>query len=97
MRKQDLKNKDEKNIWIVDPIDGTSNFLHDVPLAISIALKSDNEIVSGIILDPIKNEMFFAEKNNGSYLNNKRIRVSKKKDLSKCLFTTNGKSLKMSI
>ena len=41
--------------------------------------KSDNEIVSGIILDPIKNEMFYAEKNNGSYLNNKRIRVSKKK------------------
>ena len=90
-----IKNKDEKNIWIVDPIDGTSNFLHGIPhFAISIALKSDNEIVSGIILDPIKNEMFFAEKNNGSYLNNKRIRVSKKKDLNKCLFATNGKKFK---
>ena len=90
-----IKNKDEKNIWIVDPIDGTSNFLHGMPhFAISIALKSDNEIVSGIILDPIKNEMFFAEKNNGSYLNNKRIRVSKKKDLNKCLFATNGKKFK---
>ena len=90
-----IKNKDEKNIWIVDPIDGTSNFLHGIPhFAISIALKSDNEIVSGMILDPIKNEMFFAEKNNGSYLNNKRIRVSKKKDLNKCLFATNGKKFK---
>ena len=90
-----IKNKDEKNIWIVDPIDGTSNFLHGIPhFAISIALKSDNEIVSGIILDPIKNEMFYAEKNNGSYLNNKRIRVSKKKDLNKCLFATNGKKFK---
>ena len=90
-----IKNKDEKNIWIVAPIDGTSNFLHGIPhFAISIALKSDNEIVSGIILDPIKNEMFFAEKNNGSYLNNKRIRVSKKKDLNKCLFATNGKKFK---
>ena len=90
-----IKNKDEKNIWIIDPIDGTSNFLHGIPhFAISIALKSDNEIVSGIILDPIKNEMFFAEKNNGSYLNNKRIRVSKKKDLNKCLFATNGKKFK---
>ena len=90
-----IKNKDEKNIWIVDPIDGTSNFLHGIPhFAISIALKSDNEIVSGLILDPIKNEMFFAEKNNGSYLNNKRIRVSKKKDLNKCLFATNGKKFK---
>ena len=90
-----IKNKDEKNIWIIDPIDGTSNFLHGIPhFAISIALKSDNEIVSGIILDPIKNEMFFAEKNNGSYLNNKRIRVSKKKDLNKCLFATNGTKFK---
>ena len=75
-----IKNKDNKNIWIIDPIDGTSNFLHGIPhFAISIALQSENEIVSGLIFDPIKNEMFYAEKNNGSYLNNKRIRVSKKK------------------
>ena len=90
-----IKNKDEKNIWIIDPIDGTSNFLHGIPhFAISIALQSDNEIISGLIIDPIKNEIFFAEKNNGSYLNNKRIRVSKKKDLNKCLFATNGKKFK---
>ena len=90
-----IKNKDNKNIWIIDPIDGTSNFLHGIPhFAISIALQSNNEIVSGLIFDPIKNEMFYAEKNNGSYLNNKRIRVSKKKEINKCLFATNGKKFK---
>jgi myo-inositol-1(or 4)-monophosphatase len=90
-----IKNKDNKNIWIIDPIDGTSNFLHGIPhFAISIALQSENEIVSGLIFDPIKNEMFYAEKNNGSYLNNKRIKVSKKKDINKCLFATNGKKFK---
>ena len=90
-----IKNNDKKNIWIIDPIDGTSNFLHGIPhFAISIALQSENEIVSGLIFDPIKNEMFYAEKNNGSYLNNKRIRVSKKKEIDKCLFATNGKKFK---
>ena len=90
-----IKNKDNKNIWIIDPIDGTSNFLHGIPhFAISIALQSENEIISGLIFDPIKNEMFYAEKNNGSYLNNKRIRVSKKQDINKCLFATNGEKFK---
>ena len=90
-----IKNKDQDKIWIIDPIDGTSNFLHGIPhFAISIALQSNNEIICGLILDPIKNEMFFAEKNNGSFLNNKRIRVSKKKELNKCLFATNGKKFK---
>ena len=90
-----IKNKDKKNMWIIDPIDGTSNFLHGIPhFAISIALQSDNEIVSGLIFDPIKNEMFYAEKNNGSYLNNKRIKVSKRKNIDECLFATNGKKFK---
>ena len=85
-------NKDKKNIWIIDPIDGTLNFLHGIPhFAISIALKSDNEIVSGLIFDPIKNEMFFAEKNNGAFFNNQRIRVSKKNQINDCLFATGGK------
>ena len=75
-----IVNKNKNIFWVIDPIDGTTNFLHGVPhFAISIALKSNNEIVSGLIFDPIKDEMFYAEKNNGSYLNNKRIRVSKKK------------------
>ena len=84
-------NKDSKNTWIIDPIDGTINFLHGVPhFATSMALKHNNEIVSGLIFDPIKNEMFYAEKNNGAYLNNKRIRVSKKNDMKECLFATSG-------
>jgi len=85
-------NKDKNNTWIIDPIDGTINFLHGIPhFAISIALKSNNEIVSGLIFDPIKNEMFYAEKNSGAYFNNHRIRVSKKNDINSCLFGTGGK------
>ena len=85
-------NKDKNNTWIIDPIDGTINFLHGIPhFAISIALKSNEEIISGIIFDPIKNEMFYAEKNNGSYFNNHRIRVSQKNEINDCLFVTGGK------
>ena len=87
-------NKDKKNTWIIDPIDGTINFLHGVPhFAISIALKSENEISSGLIFDPIKNEMFYAEKNNGAFFNNQRIRVSKRNKIDECLFVTGGKIL----
>ena len=89
------KNKDKSNTWIIDPIDGTINFLHGIPhFAISIALKSKDEIVSGLIYDPIKNEMFYAEKNNGAYFNNQRIRVSKKNKINDCLFVTGGKNKK---
>ena len=85
------KNKDSKNTWIIDPIDGTVNFLHGIPhFATSIALKHKNEIISGLIFDPIKDEMFYAEKNGGAYLNNKRIRVSKKNNINECLFATSG-------
>ena len=85
------ENKDKNNTWIIDPIDGTTNFLHGVPhFAISIALKSGDEIVSGIIYDPIKDEMFYAEKDNGAFFNNQRIRVSKKRELNSCLFATGG-------
>ena len=87
-----IENSDKDNFWIIDPIDGTTNFLHGVPhFAISIALKNKNEIISGLIYDPIKNEMFYAEKNNGAFLNNQRIRVSSKKSLNECLFATGGK------
>jgi myo-inositol-1(or 4)-monophosphatase len=84
-------NKDKNKTWIIDPIDGTINFLHGIPhFAISIALRSDNEIICGLIFDPIKDEMFYAEKNNGAFFNNHRIRVSKKNDLNECLFATGG-------
>ena len=90
-----IENEDRDNIWIIDPIDGTTNFLHGIPhFAISIALQSHNEIICGLIFDPIKNEMFYAEKSNGAYYNNRRIRVSNKKKIEECLFASNGKKFK---
>ena len=81
------KNKDKSNTWIIDPIDGTVNFLHGIPhFAISIALQNNNEIISGLIFDPIKNELFYAEKDNGAFFNNQRIRVSKRNNIDECLF-----------
>jgi myo-inositol-1(or 4)-monophosphatase len=86
----EIKN-DENFRWIIDPIDGTSNFLHGVPhFAISIGLESEKEIICGIVYDPIKDEMFLAEKGNGSYLNNQRIRVSNRKKLENCMIFTGG-------
>jgi len=92
-----INNKDKDNIWIIDPIDGTTNFLHGIPhFAISIALQCKNEILSGLIFDPIKDEMFYAEKNKGAFLNNQRLRVSKKNSLDECLFASNYEGVKFS-
>ena len=92
-----IVNKDKENIWIIDPIDGTTNFLHGIPhFAICIALKSKDEIISGLIYDPIKDEMFFAEKDKGAYLNNQRLRVSNKSSLDDCLFSSNHQGVKFS-
>ena len=89
----EIKNDDLDNTWIIDPIDGTLNFLHGVPhFAISIAHRYKDEILSGLIFDPIKNEMFYAEKNNGSFFNNQRIRVSNKKKIDECLFASKEKN-----
>tara|TARA_Y100001970_G_C14173857_1_gene825777 strand:+ start:581 stop:1366 length:786 start_codon:yes stop_codon:yes gene_type:complete len=77
--------------WIIDPIDGTSNFLHGIPhFAISIGLEHNKEIICGIIYDPIKDEMFAAEKGKGSYLNNQRIRVSSRYKLKDSIIFTGG-------
>ena len=79
------------NRWIIDPIDGTTNFLNGIPqFAISIGYEEENEIKCGVIFDPIINEMFCAEKGNGAYLNNSRIRVSNKKKLKDSLLVTGG-------
>jgi myo-inositol-1(or 4)-monophosphatase len=92
-----IKNKDKENIWIIDPIDGTTNFLHGIPhFAICIAYQSKGEILSGLIFDPIKDEMFFAEKDKGAFLNNQRLRVSKKNLLDDCLFSSNHEGVKFS-
>ena len=91
-----IVNSDKDKRWIIDPIDGTTNFLHGIPhFAISIALEIDNEIKCALINDPIKNEIFFAEKNNGAFYNNHRIRVSNKRDIEDCLFSSNQDGLKI--
>ena len=80
-----------KNRWIIDPIDGTMNFLNGLPqFAISIAYEENNEVKCGVIFNPIMNEMFCAEKGSGAYLNNTRIRVSNKKNLKDALLVTGG-------
>ena len=86
----EIKNDDAFK-WIIDPIDGTGNFLHGIPhFAISVGLEKENEIINGIIYDPIKDEMFLAEKGIGSFLNNQRIRVSARPDLKNCIVFTGG-------
>ena len=90
-----ILNKNKNIFWVIDPIDGTTNFLHGIPhFAISVALLEDSEITIGLIYDPIKNEIFYAEKNNGSFFNNNRVRVSKKINLDECLFASNCEGIK---
>ena len=90
-----ILNKNKDIFWIIDPIDGTINFLHGIPhFAISLALKVEEEITSGLIFDPIKNEIFYAEKNAGSFMNNSRVRVSNKSNLEECLFASNNDGVK---
>ena len=85
-----IEKQDKDNFWIIDPIDGTTNFLNGVPhFCISIALLINKQIVAGVIYDPIKDEIFYAEKDGGAYLNNKSIRVSKKNIISECLYGAN--------
>ena len=87
----EINEKNRINRWVIDPIDGTSNFLNGIPqFAISIGYEENKEIKSGIIYDPIKNELFFAENGSGAFLNNSRIRVSKKKNLKQSLIGTGG-------
>ena len=75
-----------KNRWIVDPLDGTTNFLHAVPhWSISIALEQHGDITAALVYDPVKNELFTAEKGNGAYLNERRIRVSRRADMRQAL------------
>jgi len=86
----EIKN-DESFKWIIDPIDGTANFLHGIPhFGISVGLEKNKEIICGIIFDPIKDEIFAAEKGNGSYLNNQRMRVSVRSKLKDCIIFTGG-------
>jgi len=85
----DIEGKDSSNTWIIDPLDGTTNFLHGIPhFAISIALVRDSEPFAGVVYNPVTDEMFWAEKGQGAYLNGRRLRVSARVDLSDGLFAT---------
>ena len=78
-----IEGTDTSNRWHIDPLDGTTNFLHGLPqFAISVGLERDGQIVAGVIYDPAKDEMFIAEKGKGAYLNNRRIRVAARNDLA---------------
>ena len=88
-----IKNEDQDNIWVIDPIDGTTNFLHGIPhFCISIGLKHKDEIISGIIFDPIKDEIFLQKKTRVHILIITGLEFPKK-DLDECLFATNKDGL----
>lgn len=84
-----IEGRDPHHRWIVDPLDGTTNFLHGLPhFAISIALERDGEIIAGLVYDPIKDETFWAEKGGGAFLNDRRLRVSSRRRLEEALVGT---------
>jgi len=82
-------NQKGNHCWIIDPLDGTTNFIHAYPhSAISIALKENEDIILGVIYDPFRDELFHAEKGKGAFCNNRSIRVSKQNDVNYCLIAT---------
>jgi len=82
-----IEGSDNSNRWIVDPLDGTTNFLHGLPqFAISIGLERDRQPYAGVIYNPLSDELYWAEKGAGAWCNDRRLRVSSRKDLSECLF-----------
>ena len=84
-----VEGSDSTHRWVVDPLDGTTNFLHSVPLfAISIALEREGKIMAGVIYNPVMDEMFSCERGSGAFLNDRRLRVSARKYLEECVVTT---------
>ena len=82
-------NADAENVWIIDPLDGTTNFLHGFPqYCVSIALAHRGQIAHGVIYDPVRNDLFTASRGRGAFLNDRRIRVSKRQHLRDCLVGT---------
>lgn len=100
---EEIKGTDGAHRWIVDPLDGTTNFLHGIPqFAVSIALERNDEIVAGVIFNPATDELFTTEKGGGAFMNDRRIRVAARKVLSDCVIgcsiphlgrTNHGKAL----
>ena len=89
----EISGADQRHCWIIDPLDGTTNFLHAIPhFCISIGLEFDGEMIAGVIYDPIKDELFHAEKGKGAFMNDRRIRVSSRSELGVALLATTGRS-----
>lgn len=85
----EIEGADNSNRWIVDPLDGTTNFLHGLPqFAVSICLERDRQPYAGVIFNPAANELYWAEKGEGAWLNDKRLRVTSRTSLDECLFAT---------
>ncbi|MFZ5619051.1 MAG: inositol monophosphatase family protein [Pseudomonadota bacterium] len=85
----EVEGADNSNRWVVDPLDGTTNFLHELAqFAISICLERDRQPYAGVVFNPATNELFWAEKGEGAWLNDRRLRVSSRKALDECLFAT---------
>ena len=83
------KNSSAEHVWIIDPLDGTTNFLHGFPqYCVSIALAHRGIVTQGVIFDPVRNDLFTASRGRGAYLNDRRIRVSKRQHLRDCLIGT---------
>jgi myo-inositol-1(or 4)-monophosphatase len=89
---------DPRHRWIVDPLDGTTNFLHGIPMfCISIGLERDGEIVAGVIYEPVRDEMFWAEKGQGAYVNDRRLRVSARRSLAESVIATGIPSIRAKV
>lgn len=85
----EVENENSEYRFIIDPLDGTFNFMHGIPhWCISVALEHKGEMIAGVVIDPIRDETFWAEKNKGAFMNNKRLRVSNRDQLSVCALAT---------
>ncbi len=91
-----IEGSDKGNRWIIDPLDGTTNFLHGIPIfAISLGLEREGQLVAGVVYNPVMNELYVAERGSGAFLNDKRLRVAKRKELGDTVITT-GNSVRAS-
>lgn len=85
----EIPGNDPEMRWVIDPLDGTTNFLHGIPhFAISVGLQKGDEIVVGVVYNPVTDELFWAEKGKGAFLNQRRLRVSGRRNLDECLLAT---------
>ncbi|HSO46428.1 MAG TPA: inositol monophosphatase family protein, partial [Rhizobiaceae bacterium] len=84
-----FEGRDKAHRWIVDPLDGTTNFLHGIPMfCVSIALEREGQIIAGVIYNPAMDELYVAERGGGAFMNDRRLRVAGRRELADCVFAT---------